>query len=178
MVTWRVSYCHDWHVFCPQEELNSTRICSHSYLSNYLGYLREPHWFSMGLPEISRVTWQVWLPYRHATKCRIGLQSVQCWQHWADNGPVLSYYGMCTGRSCLRYISEPGVNRLMRGLVATGGVLVVFLVCICCCVSWLWCQNKANNYSLNTSKHPIWYWGWDKMATILKIILLKAFSGI
>ena len=28
------------------------------YLSSYLGYFREPHWKSMGLPEISRVTWQ------------------------------------------------------------------------------------------------------------------------
>ena len=26
------------------------------YLSSYPGYFREPHWFSMGLPEISRVT--------------------------------------------------------------------------------------------------------------------------
>ena len=29
------------------------------YLSSYPGYFRELHWFSMGLPEISRVTWQV-----------------------------------------------------------------------------------------------------------------------
>ena len=27
-----------------------------AYLSSYPGYFREPHWFSMGLPEISRVT--------------------------------------------------------------------------------------------------------------------------
>ena len=33
----------------------------YSYLSSYPGYFREPHWFSMGLLEISRVTWQVWL---------------------------------------------------------------------------------------------------------------------
>ena len=31
-----------------------------AYLSRYPGYLRDPHWFSM-VPEISRVTWQVWL---------------------------------------------------------------------------------------------------------------------
>ena len=31
-----------------------------SYLSSYPGYFREPFWFSMGLPEISRVTWQVY----------------------------------------------------------------------------------------------------------------------
>ena len=29
------------------------------YLPSYPGYFREPHWLSMGLPEISRVTWQV-----------------------------------------------------------------------------------------------------------------------
>ena len=28
-------------------------------LSIYPGYFREPHWKSMGLPEISRVTWQL-----------------------------------------------------------------------------------------------------------------------
>ena len=26
----------------------------------YHGYFRKPHWFSMGLPAISMVTWQVW----------------------------------------------------------------------------------------------------------------------
>ena len=30
-----------------------------SYLPSYPGYFREPYWFSMGLPEISRVIWQV-----------------------------------------------------------------------------------------------------------------------
>ena len=30
-----------------------------SYLSSYPGYIREPHWKSMGLPDISRVIWQV-----------------------------------------------------------------------------------------------------------------------
>ena len=30
------------------------------YLPSYPEYFREPHWFSMGPPEISRVTWQVW----------------------------------------------------------------------------------------------------------------------
>ena len=30
-----------------------------AYLPSYPGYFRGPHWFSMGLPEISRVTWQV-----------------------------------------------------------------------------------------------------------------------
>ena len=28
-------------------------------LSSYPGYFRESHWLSMGLPEISRVTWQL-----------------------------------------------------------------------------------------------------------------------
>ena len=31
------------------------------YLSCYPGYFWEPSWLSMGLMEISRVTWQVWL---------------------------------------------------------------------------------------------------------------------
>ena len=37
-------------------------MAHHSYntkLSSYPGYFREPHWFSVGLPEISRVTWQL-----------------------------------------------------------------------------------------------------------------------
>ena len=32
---------------------------AYQYLSSYPGYFREPHWKSMGLPAISRVTWQV-----------------------------------------------------------------------------------------------------------------------
>ena len=31
-----------------------------SDLSNYPGYFRELHWFSIGLPEMSRVTWHFW----------------------------------------------------------------------------------------------------------------------
>ena len=31
-----------------------------AHLSSYRGYFHKPHWKSMGLPEISRVTWQVW----------------------------------------------------------------------------------------------------------------------
>ena len=38
----------------------SMKTCN-AYLSSYPWYFREPHWFSMGLLEISRVTWQVWL---------------------------------------------------------------------------------------------------------------------
>ena len=30
-----------------------------AYLPSYPGYFRKPHWYSMGLPGISRVTWQV-----------------------------------------------------------------------------------------------------------------------
>ena len=33
----------------------------YTYLASYPGYFWEPHWKSMGLPEISRVTWQVCL---------------------------------------------------------------------------------------------------------------------
>ena len=46
-----------------------------TYLSSYPWYFQEPHWFSMGLLEISRVTWQVcnnlfvkWLPVFPGTK--------------------------------------------------------------------------------------------------------------
>ena len=35
----------------------------YSLLSSYPGYFLEPHWKSIGLPEISRVTWQVWIQY-------------------------------------------------------------------------------------------------------------------
>ena len=34
---------------------------SGTYLSSYPGYSREPHWFSMGPPEIFRLTWQAWV---------------------------------------------------------------------------------------------------------------------
>ena len=30
-------------------------------LSSYPGYFREPHWLSVRLPEIFRLTWQVWI---------------------------------------------------------------------------------------------------------------------
>ena len=39
-----------------------------AYLAIYPGYFQEPHWFSMGLPEISRVTWQVWFCYQLRVK--------------------------------------------------------------------------------------------------------------
>ena len=34
-----------------------------SYCTGYPGYFRQPHWMSMGLPKISRVTWYFWLNY-------------------------------------------------------------------------------------------------------------------
>ena len=34
--------------------------CSRHLSSCYIGYFWEPHWFSTALPEISRVTWQVY----------------------------------------------------------------------------------------------------------------------
>ena len=37
------------------------------YLSSYSGYFREPHWLSVGLPEISRVTWQVCMTWHDMT---------------------------------------------------------------------------------------------------------------
>ena len=37
-------------------------FCEFSYLLSYPGYFREPHWIhSMGIPEISRVTWRVFV---------------------------------------------------------------------------------------------------------------------
>ena len=37
---------------------NSMEEMATAELSSYPGYFREPHWKSMGLPEISRLTWQ------------------------------------------------------------------------------------------------------------------------
>ena len=63
----------DWTLFSRQTPHNLTsgpsyrvsvvfweKIYHVTYLSSYPGYFQEPHWFSMGLPEISRATWQVW----------------------------------------------------------------------------------------------------------------------
>ena len=36
-----------------------TVIKTKTYLSSYPGHFQEPHWKSVGLPEISRVTWQL-----------------------------------------------------------------------------------------------------------------------
>ena len=43
--------------------INIQTVTHTAYLSSYPGYFREPHWLSMGLPEISRVTWQVLCTY-------------------------------------------------------------------------------------------------------------------
>ena len=62
------------HIVCDtrsgfkQENDSYTWLCFISPLHDdvhnsqcYPGYFREPHWNSMGLPEISRVTWQLWM---------------------------------------------------------------------------------------------------------------------
>ena len=50
---------------CPLWRHHNEMPCP--YLLSYPGYFWEPHWNSMGLPEISGVTWQVCmpLPWRH-----------------------------------------------------------------------------------------------------------------
>ena len=47
-----------------------------AYLSSYPGYLREPLWKSIGLPDISRVTWQVC--NRSGIYCSVFLQARKC----------------------------------------------------------------------------------------------------
>ena len=51
------------------------------YLSSYPGYFQEPYWLSMGLLEISRVTWQV---------CNFFRTSLIISWHWFRNGLVQS----------------------------------------------------------------------------------------
>ena len=50
-------FCMSWS-FLLRLSAPSPKCCS-SELSSNPAYFREPYWFSMGLPEISRVTWRV-----------------------------------------------------------------------------------------------------------------------
>ena len=63
-----------------------TCVMFYAYLSRYPGYFREPHWKSVGLPGVSRVTWWV---YTHVSGARcfdtvsLGTYliwiSIECW---------------------------------------------------------------------------------------------------
>ena len=72
----------------------------------YPEYFREPHWFSMGLPEISRVTWQVclWCCWSnkvlkssaiHLRNCAIC--SLTWWRHQIETFSAL--LALCVGNS-------------------------------------------------------------------------------
>ena len=50
---------YTFHASYNNVKRTTVRMSSHTYLSSYPGYFREPHWKSMGPAEISRVTWQV-----------------------------------------------------------------------------------------------------------------------
>ena len=52
--------CRTFHPWCPCIKTRCLWL-KWAHLLSYPGYFREPHWKSMGLPEISRVTWQVWV---------------------------------------------------------------------------------------------------------------------
>ena len=54
--TWITLRCKTWIT-----RLAGVFVCVITELSSYPGYFWEPRWFSMGCPEISRVTWQVWV---------------------------------------------------------------------------------------------------------------------
>ena len=47
------------------------------YLSSYPGYSREPHWYSMGLPEISRVSRQLCTMMFHSIVCYRNQQTLR-----------------------------------------------------------------------------------------------------
>ena len=60
-------------------DIDPTWKCWIHSCQGYPGYFQEPHWISMGLPEISRVTWQV-----------CGSKSNRC---WSDGLCYLGQYG-------------------------------------------------------------------------------------
>ena len=53
-----------------------------AYLPRYPGYFREPHWKSMGLPEISRVTW-------HFCVCRLMFNDKIMGPNWKEHNQLL-----------------------------------------------------------------------------------------
>ena len=56
---WLCNCGHIWELNTYIQAWFSSLNSTHTCLSSYPGYFLEPHCFSMGLPEISRVTWQV-----------------------------------------------------------------------------------------------------------------------
>ena len=52
--------------FCPAESISWMLMAwwcrepGHHTCQGYPGYFQQPHWKSRGLPEISRITWQLW----------------------------------------------------------------------------------------------------------------------
>ena len=64
-------------VYFTAHILNFITVTYISLLS-YPGYFREHHSFSMGLPEISRVTWQVWLHHMCVMASQITSNSTFC----------------------------------------------------------------------------------------------------
>ena len=64
------------HVCCASVSIRwaVTLLLVSSCLPSYPGYFREPHWKSMGLPEICRVNWQACEIYKKNRECYIG-----CW---------------------------------------------------------------------------------------------------
>ena len=59
---WAAHYSHGRVLIYRVKLLTGNQISwqgVEAYLSSYPGYFWEPHWISMGLPEISRLTWQL-----------------------------------------------------------------------------------------------------------------------
>ena len=78
------------------------------YQPSYPVYLRESHWKSMGLSEISRVTWQVWntcsTPWKHGSWGQHGAHLGPTGPRWAPCWPhELCYLGRdrgCESQGC------------------------------------------------------------------------------
>ena len=79
-------------MICFLNTFLSWHIPVYTYLSSYPGYFREPPWNWMGLPEISRVTWQVFLLFWDQ-KTR------------TNNDPELFTVYMCGCILCIVFIS-------------------------------------------------------------------------
>ena len=75
-------------------EVNPTLVEQRNHTcQGYPGYLREPHWKSMGLPEVSRVTWQICKILTARQSDNVSLNTTMAEQHgrhfsleWRHNG--------------------------------------------------------------------------------------------
>ena len=70
------------------------------YPSSYPGYSWEPHWLSMGLPEISRVAWQVCIKHntcmqKRPWQCHVAAVSMMT----SSNGNISALLAICAGNS-------------------------------------------------------------------------------